>query len=154
MVSRLRPLEVTFEIDNRSYKLGNSIPITINLTAARPIDIRAGRVDLVCEEVYAETFTVTGPTIYQSSGRSAPRAQVPRTVTKRHKETYVHSDVVFLTDTHLKVGESEVYRTHLDIQEDLPPHSGSATLKWVLVVVIDIVRARDVRKQKTVKVTI
>ena len=154
MVSRLRPLEVTLDVDNRGYKLGDSVPITVGLTAARDVEIREGRVELVCEETYAETFTVTGPTIYASSGRSAPRAQVPRTVTKQHKETYVHSDVVFLSDTRLNAGDSEKYRTHLEIQDEPPPHASSGSVKWTLVVVIDVARARDVTKRKALKVTL
>ena len=65
MLTRLRPLEVTMVFKDRSYKLGETIDIHLELKAKRDVVIREGRVDLMCQEKYKQNLNVTvtkGPT--------------------------------------------------------------------------------------------
>jgi len=50
MVTRLFPLNVKVSFEDRPYKLGETISLTMELSPKRDMEIREGRVDLVCEE--------------------------------------------------------------------------------------------------------
>ena len=152
MVSRLKPLNVSLDFQEGPYKLGETIRLKVILEPTRDVELREGRIDLVCQETYTESYTVTGPTLYASSGRAAPRAQVPRKVTKQHKETYTHSSVVFLQETMLDAESATAYDVRLEIQPESPPHADNATAKWTLVANVDVARARDVKSRRAVKV--
>ena len=49
MVFRLRPLDVILNFENRSYKLGETISCNVELDARVDVDVREGRIDLVCQ---------------------------------------------------------------------------------------------------------
>ncbi len=74
MLSRLFPLGVKISFEDRVYKLGETIDITVELSPRRDMEVREGRVDLVCEESYQETFTVTRSR-YRAVG--SPRGGAP-----------------------------------------------------------------------------
>lgn len=77
--------------------------------------MREGRVDLVCEVHWTETYTVMVSMAVMSfsatsSGRVYIPPKIPKRVTKEHKETYIHSRVVFLQDTRLDSATISSYR--------------------------------------------
>ena len=49
MLSRLRPLGVAVIFEDRTYKLGETVDLTLELSPRRDIEVREGRVDLVCD---------------------------------------------------------------------------------------------------------
>ena len=49
MVSRLFPLGINIAFEQRPYKLGETIHVTVELVPRRDIRVREVRVDLVCE---------------------------------------------------------------------------------------------------------
>ena len=55
MVNRLRPLELKLDCDEGPYRLGERIALDLELTPNADVEVREGRVDLVCEERYAHT---------------------------------------------------------------------------------------------------
>ena len=57
MVYKLKPLELTLEFEDRIYELGDTIDIELSLAPNGDVDVREGRVDLVCEEVYTSAET-------------------------------------------------------------------------------------------------
>ena len=61
MLSRLFPLGVKISFEDRVYRLADTINLTVELTPRRSIQVREGRVDLVCEEVWREVYTVMTP---------------------------------------------------------------------------------------------
>ena len=61
MVSRLRPLDVNLVFEDRPYKLGETINLTMELTPRGDVEVREGRVDLMCEERWQEVSTVMVP---------------------------------------------------------------------------------------------
>ena len=164
MVTRLRPLDVNLAFEDRLYKLGETIDLYLDLTARRELEVREGRVDLVCEERWAERFTVmakvvtplgTGGGVMSGGGSVRVITQtVPRQVYKEHKETYVHSSVVFLQDIRLDPAGTGRYDARLEIQPEPPPHADGANLRWSLVATIDVAGARDIKTRRKVKVTL
>ena len=158
-ISRLRPLDVKLLFDDRPYKLGETISVMLELSARGEIEVREARVDLVCEEHYTESYTVNVP-IGQRADTGAPAglagvyipASVSKEVHKDIKESYVHSSVVFLTDSLLYSGAIDRYDISLGIEPEPPPHVSTAIVKWRLELVVDVARARDVKTKHKVNV--
>ena len=154
MVSRLRPLDLSLDFDDRTYKLGDTIDLRVDLTARGDVEVREARVDLECEVRYTEMYTVmvmpAGARITGGTAGHIP-PKMPKQVTREHKETYVHSSVVFITNARLPAGTRH-YRAPLEIQPETPAHADQGTVKWTLVTTIDVARARDVKKRRRVKV--
>ena len=161
MVTLLRPLDVKLLFENRTFKLGEAIDLTIELDAKRDVEMREGRVDLTCEVSWAEVNTVMVP-IGNRSDAGAPAGlagiymptKIPKTVYKEHKDTYAHSSLIFLQDVQLQVGTTRTYQARLQIEPDSPENAGKGTVSWSLVATIDVARARDVTTTQQVDVTL
>ena len=174
MVFRFRPLEVTLTVDEeRAYKLGDTIRLRLDLEPRGDVHVREGRVDLVCEQQYWEnsTLTMEVPIFHtETRGHGSITQQigtqtVNKEVKKEFKETLVHSSVVFLNDTRLDSASSSTYDARLVIEPTPPPHAKDArelvkdasrswTFKWRLVATVDVVRGRNPKRQKTIKVAV
>ncbi len=173
MVYRLRPLELTFEVDDRPYTLGDTISLSVYLKSAADLRVRGARVDLVCEESYSErsTLTIEQPIFQTTSGGIGHESKiqtgtttVTKEINKNHRESHVHSSVTFLDDGELRAG-SPPFNVELPIEATAPPHAAEAkdlvkdpsrswSFKWTLVATVDVVCGRNPRKQKKVKVAL
>ena len=58
MLTRLLPLGLKVDFQDRLYKLGETVNLTLELSPRREIEVREARVDLVCDIRYAEVITV------------------------------------------------------------------------------------------------
>jgi hypothetical protein len=163
MVYKLRPLEVSFDFEDREYGLGDTIQVDIELVPNGDVTVREARVDLSCEERFVENYSVSGPGLYSNPGVASPRAQISNQVIRERKETYVHSTEVFLSDAKLTAGISLRYQARLKIQPKPPVHVEDAkelrgdadrswTFKWTLVTTVDVVRGRNPKRQRVVRV--
>ena len=152
MVTRLFPLSVKVSFEDRPYKLGETINLTMELSPKRDIEVREGRVDLVCEEVWREVFTVMMPVRGHSPYAREHAPSVPQQRTKTSREALVHSSVVFLKDTRLAAGRTAIYNARLEIEPE-PPHAREGKVSWRLVTTADIAGARDIKARRLVKVT-
>ena len=160
MVIRLRPLDLTLTFEDRSYKLGETINCDVELVAKADIYVREARIDLVCQVHWAETYTVMVPAVMPSrsgamvgaTGSTYIPPKIPKQVSKDHKESYIHSSVVFLQDTQLESDRRNTYQARLEIQPDAPENAERGTVSWNVVADIDIARARDVVKKEKVRV--
>ena len=160
-LSRIRPLGLKLAFADRSYKLGEAIHATVELTPRSDVEIREARVDLVCEEQYLESYTVNVPSGQPSDagspfniGGTYVPPRIPKQVTKDVRQTYVHSSVVFLAGTTLPQGSPITYEARLDIETEPPAHAGVARLRWRLECVADVAMARDVKTRHKVQVTV
>ena len=52
MLYQVRPLQLSLEFESRAYKLGGTIEVVVEMRPSTNIQVRGGRVDLVCEERY------------------------------------------------------------------------------------------------------
>ena len=165
MLPKLKPLELSFDFEDRDYVLGDTIDVQVTLTPNGDVDVRGGRVDLVCEEQYSQRATTL-------RGVRGPRDPVdPRmggVGRKRHlkterKERVVHSTVSFLEEGRLKGSAPSTSTARLLVQPTPPPHfedaralqrdaQSSWTFKWRLEASVNVARGRDQKKQRRVKV--
>ena len=164
MFARLRPLELTMEFEDRSYNLGDTVDIEVELKARRDVVIRAGRVDLICQEYYKQTTTVTYPAHYgrldplgKKSSKTMINLDATKGITRTRNETYSHSGALFLTDTPLRAGTTSTYMVRLEIGLEPPEHMlGSALpereMPWALVAAFDLAQARDATERRPIKV--
>ena len=176
MVSRFRPLDLNLIFEDRAYELGETINITVDLAPRTNVAVREGRIDLVCEERYQQTYKV--PTIKErrhifkpflmralKSDNPGPRRgtiQVPsyffdEDVTKNRKTSYAHSSVAILSNERLRSGAASSYSAELKIAQEPPQHmldpaAAKGTVNWMLVATIDVARARDVTESRRIDV--
>ena len=165
MVTRLFPLNVKVSVEDRSYRLGETINLTVELSPRRDMEVREARVDLVCEESWTESFSVMVPDrraqraqaqLFRTSlvGTPPPVPTIPKRVTKAHRESFVHSSGVFLENAQLRSGVAASYNLRLDIDTEPPPHADKATLSWRLKTTVDVAGARDITARRLLKVTL
>ena len=161
VITRIRPLDVKLLFDDRPYSLGEKIDVMVELSARGDVEVREARVDLMWEERYVESYTVMASDLANiktqaraGGGVYIPPPLIPKRVNKDVRETYVHSSVVFLTDTWLRAGATDRYNARVEIEPESPTHASIATIRWSLVMVVDVARARDIKKRQKVRVTL
>ena len=157
MLTRLFPLGVKITFEDRPYKLGETVNVSVELEPRREQEVREGRIDLVCEEHWTDVHTVrvpvNRPRVGTTIGALEPTITVPKRVTESHRETYVHSSVVFLKDGRLQPGRASRHNATLLILPNPPPHADQAAVSWRLVTTVDVAGARDIKARRLVKVT-
>ena len=155
----LSPVNIIMEFSDRPYTLGESINLAIELRARRDLQLAEGRLDLVCEERYAETYTRSAeppPTagLITKGDKAIPLDKVSKQVVKEFVESYVHSGAVFLEDESLAGGTSKRYEVGLNVQSEIPPHASGGTLAWTLVALVTTDRGRKITETRQVAVTV
>ncbi len=154
MLGRLFPLGVKVTFEDRAYKLGEAIILTVELRPRRDIEVREGRVDLIREEVWREVFTVMMPVKRgYAPAMSGQPPSVSQQRTKTSREAYVHSSILFLEDTQLASGRTCSYDARLEIGSEAPPHARDGKVTWRLVTTANIPGARDIKARRLVRVT-
>ena len=165
MLHRLDPLDLDLDFDDRSYRLGETIDVRVEMTAKGRIAIRKAGVELVCDQKFAETYTVSGPGLYSNPGVAAPRPDISSQVGDERIESYVHSRKAFLSDVTLESGESRSLDVRLPI-DPYPPRrlddaraleddaARSWSFGWRLVVSVDVAGGRDASVERDVKVRV
>ena len=169
MVYKLKPLELSIDFEDREYELGDAIDVHVVLTPNGHMDVREGRVDLVCEERFARAqrgivLGAGGAQAAQGGNIRVTTDYVPASSWQgQREERYVHSSAVFLNDTSLPSGRPSAQTVRLQIEGVPPRHfeeaidlqrdaDSSWTFKWRLVASGNVVRGRDPKRQRTVKV--
>ena len=164
MVYKFKPLELSLDFQDRSYELGDTINVQVMLTPNSDVDVRRGRVDLVCEEHYSQRGRTFVPDTYSQSSRAGlVISGRTRDVGTERKERAVHSTVSLLEASLLTGGAPSIRAARLLVALTPPPHfedaralqldsQSSWTFKWTLIATIDIVRGRNPRVQRAVKV--
>ena len=163
MISRLRPMDAAISFRERTYRIGESIDLTIELTPHRDCHVREGRVDLMVEERWTERSTMSyEKPVYTTSSGARGGASIKQigttTETKQvvvnHKETSAHSSVMFLESVRLVSGTPARYNVRLEIQPEPPSHTVDAKLKWWLQTVVDVVGARDIKPRSKMSIAV
>ena len=158
MLTRLFPLGVKITFEDRPYKLGETVNVSVELEPRREQEVREGRIDLVCEEHWTDVHTVRVPVNRPRVGSAIggvpePTIMVPKRVTETHREAFVHSSVIFLKDGRLQPGRASRHNATLLILPNPTPHADKATLSWRLVTTIDVAGARDIKARRLIQVT-
>ena len=159
MISRLRPLDLKISFPERTYRLGESIDLTVELTPRMDCNVREGRIDLMVQEQWTEQSTITyEKPVVQTGARGQVRVLGTTTeireIVREHKEKYAQSSAAFLEATRLDAGRSARYRVRLEIQPEPPARAKEAKVTWWLQTVIDVAGARDIKPRTNVDIVV
>ena len=118
--------------------------LSVELTARREMDVEEARVDLECEEQWADTYVKMEPLGKTGGmlgrGKPMPGPAAPKRHVQVYTDTFAHSSVRLAGGIRLAPGSPARYDVTLDIGDERPPHASGGTLKWSLVttVVLDV----------------
>ena len=165
MLYRFAPLKISLDFKDSTYRLGDTLPARVEIWAKGDIEIREASISLVCDQKFVENYSVSGPGLYSNPGVGSPRAQIPNQVGSERIESYVHSSETFLEGDSLSSGANRGYDVRLLIDTNLPRRFSdykalegdslrSWSFDWKIVVLFDVVRGRDQKIEKEVRVQI
>ena len=165
MLHRLDPMDLSLDFDDRPYRLGEMVAVRVEIVPKGRIAIREASVELLCDQKFAETYTVSGPGLYSNPGVASPRPQIPNQVGSERLESYVHSTAAFFSDVTLEQGELRGFDVRLPIDSAPPRRFDDAkaleldavrswSFDWRLVVSVDVAGGRDARLERDVKVQV
>ncbi len=151
MVYKFQPLRIGMKFDDRTYRLGETVDITVILTPSKDVSVRSARVELLCEQRYVRwegmPTVVSGARLSQTS-LSQGGGMDSRT------EPLVHSGVRFLDETMLSASGDHEHPVQLNIATMVPPRVVDAKLlqrdasrgwsfEWFLVLSVDVRMGRN-----------
>ena len=133
--SRIRPVEVELFFDDRPYELGETVEITVSLNPQGVYEIRAGRVDLVCEESWTETATIQ----------------------RELRARNVHCSTLVTPDTRNQSIPGK-HRVRLSIRRRPPIHFGKGlseyAVTWKLVASVHTAHMSEIAAERAMNVTL
>ena len=152
MVSRFFPLGINIAFEQRPYKLGETIHLTVKLVPRRDIRVREVRVDLVCEirRIKVPTVQVRRP-LPSGLPVAIPTSSAHRRVSETYTDAYVQGSAVFLQGGRLLSGRTSRHNVGLKIQPELPTRQ-SEGMRWRLVTTAEVVGGRHITARRTVNV--
>ena len=159
-MSWFHPLDVTVTFEDRTYKLGESIDVAVELSAHDSVQVREGSINLICDEQWVDMWIVQvsayrwGRVSDPGISRRLPQAPITKRGSHVNHERFYPSSARLLRNERLSPGTPYLYDARLDIPPEGPPHAYDATVSWQLVATFDVVRARDVTESRTVTVTL
>ena len=162
MLHRMLPLELGLEFESRPYTLGETIEAVVEMQPSADIQVRSGRLDLVCEEHYTQRGVSFVPDFYASNMQISGQTSH---VANDRKEQFIHSTVQFMEETRLTGGATATRRVSLGVGTEPPPHfeeslalerdaSSAWTFNWTLLATVDVARGRDAQVEREVKITL
>jgi len=161
MVSRLNPLDITIDFADKVYRLGEEIPVDLELVPRRDTVIREARIDLVCTMSFSEIGRPVPTRRYSpsvvpnvSSGYRTAPSEEPVEV----KETDVYRGEPFLIGRRLRSISKFTERVVVNVPAELPEEAGgtssrtAAKLDWTLIVNVNVSGARDVTASVPIRI--
>ena len=110
------PVSARVELEDRAYELGGSMKLSIELQARREIDVEEARVDLECEEQWADTYVKMEPLGKTGGmlgrGKPMPGPAAPKRHVQVYTDTFAHSSVRLAGGIRLAPGSSCQVRRH------------------------------------------
>ena len=152
------PLRLQVNLDQGPHMLGDELPVAVEVSSRRDAVVEEGRIDLVCDERWAETWIKPEPMGRgagmigrgtQLAGPTAPKREV-----KEFTESFVHSTAVFGEGLKVRPDTLERLTVRFQIAKDWPPHAKGGTLSWSLVVTARAPRGREVQEVREIEIVI
>lgn len=152
------PLRLQFSLGEGPHTLGDELSVVVEVRSKRDAVVEQGRVDLVCEERWAETWIKPEP-MGRSAGMIGRGTQLagptaPKREVKEFTDSFVHSTAVFGEGLRVRPDTVERLNIRFEIAKDWPPHAKGGTLLWSLVVVARTPRGRKVEEVCEIEIVI
>ena len=135
------PVSARVELEDRAYELGGSMQLSIELTARREMDVEEARVDLECEEQWADTYVKMEPLGKTGGmlgrGKPMPGPAAPKRHVQVYTDTFVHSSVrVGRRNPPRRRGAPPGTTLPWTSANERPPHASGGILKWRLITTV------------------
>ena len=118
------PVSARLEFEDRSYGLGGSMKLSVELNARRELGVEEARVDLECEERWADTYVKMEPLGRTGGmlgrGKPMPGPAAPKPMPTRAQQRHIRPRSI-----HLASGTSRPTRTRSSLQSAASPQSAS-----------------------------
>ena len=152
------PLRLEISPGEGPFALGGELSASVELRSKRDVVVEEGRVDLVCNERWAETWIKPEP-MGRSAGMLRRGAEMagptaPKREVKEFKDSFVHSTASFAEGLRVMPSAVERLNVRLQIGKDWPPHAKGGTLTWSLVVVVRTPRGREVKEAVDIDIVV
>jgi hypothetical protein len=162
----LRPpprLRLAFE--DRPYRLGEAIPLTVELSCGREAEVVEGRVDLMLERRYVDSEVVMTVDIMATRStqwlmsRGSGKGMVgpvrfPKRVFNQYTKSYPHGSAVFLSGARLHPRTPQSYHVVLPISSEAAPHTFGGTAEWKLKTTVQLADGSEVTREQKIEVAL
>jgi hypothetical protein len=160
----MKPLDLHLDFEDRAYRLREAIDVSIRVMPLSTLELREVRVELVCDQIYTESRTVSGIRAPSPSSLGGTDRLPSVNATDTKVNSFVHSRVsVPLTRMRMEGEVPTELTTKLNIGGEAPPMASEAkklikdstrgwSFKWKIVVTADAVRGRNPRRQRKVDI--
>ncbi len=162
MVSRLNPVEIRISFPNKTYRLGDTVSLRVDMTADIDVTVREARISIECDIRYTEMRLGISRGDAVNRGPAVIPDTAPRTITESVEvelsDTYPAQ--TFLTHQRLQVGRMNSAAVRFQIPSELARNGAYAqsmarpAFSWRVVVTADISLARDVTESKPIEVAL
>ena len=152
------PFRLQVNLDQGTHMLGDELSVAVEVSSKRDTVVGEGRVNLVCDERWAETWIKPEP-MGRSAGMIGRGTQLagptaPKREVKEFTDSFVHSTVVFGEGLRVRPDSVERLNVSLPIGKDWPPHAKGGTLSWSLAVLLRTPRGREVKEVHEIEIVI
>ncbi len=150
------PLRLQVNLVQGPHMLGDELPVAVEVSSRRDAVVEEGRIDLVCDERWAETWIKPEP-MGRSAGMIGRGTQLagptaPKREVKEFTDSFVHSTAVFGEGLRVRPDSVERLNVRLPISKNWPPHAMGGTLSWRLMVLLRTHRGREVKEVHEIEI--
>ena len=133
------PARMSMSFDDRAYRLGEAVDLTVELRARKDLQIIEGRLDLVVEKRYAEQQTRMVATRESRIVTRGPKTHLhPRVEILEHHEQFVHSTAVFVKNGQVLSGKTVQWNPRLNIGSKPHPSAVIGLFTWYLLAALRV----------------
>lgn len=162
MVSRLNPVRIGISVPRKTYRLGDTVSVKVDMIADTDVTVREARIGLECQIRYTEMRS--GISRRDAANRGIAGAIIPGTAPQTITASVevelsdTHDGPAFLTNRRLQAGRVNSSSVRLDIPSKLGRNAAYAqsmawpTFSWLIVVTMDVSLARNVTESASIDV--
>lgn len=162
MVSRLNPVRIGISFPRKTYRLGDTVSVRVDMTTDTDVTVREARVGLECQIRYMEMRAGLRRSEVINRGPAMIPDTAPQMITESVEvelsDTF--DGLVFLTNRRLRAGRANSSDVRLKIPSELGRNGvyaqsmARAVFSWRAVVTADVSLARDAIESKPIDIAL
>ena len=160
MVSRLNPVRINISFPKKTYGLGDTVSVRVDMTADTDVTVREARIGIECQVRYTEMRS--GSTRRRGATDEGFLGARPQTITTsiEVETSDTHHGPAFLTNRRLQAGRANNSDVRLQIPSKLGRNGAYAqstarpAFSWRVVVTGDVSLARDVTESRPIDISL
>ena len=164
MISRLNPVRINIEFSEKTYRLGDTVSLRVDITADTDVTVRKARIGMECQTRY--TKRRLGLSKKDAVNRGGPDmillGAAPRMITEsvEVEQSDTYDGPAFLTNQRLQAGSHHSSGIQLELPPELGRNGASAQsmtrpiFSWRVVVTADVRLARDVTESAPIDIAL